>query len=250
MLLGCCTLTQRKFYCPDDARRPFPRCPCHNKEIVVIPFGEAEWLLARSPEAMLVYLLDKGSARKLRLLSCAVCRRIDHLLTDPRSRQALQVAEQYADKLVGEAELTAAFHGATAAVEDAGQNWAAANSAHTVRLVSRGYDTEPHDPIHLTECVADIVGKRAGDFGEAERNAQGKLIQEVFGNPFRPYPAPSSWPGVVIDLAQALYDGHGDRLILADALEEAGHTELAEHFRAEEWHPKGCWVVDLVLGKK
>ena len=49
--------------------------------------------------------------------------------------------------------------------------------------------------------------------------------------------------------AQALYDGTGDRLILADALEESGHPELAQHFRAEEWHPKGCWVVDLVLGK-
>jgi hypothetical protein len=58
-----------------------------------------------------------------------------------------------------------------------------------------------------------------------------------------------SWPSVVVELAQSLYDGTGDRLILADALEEAGHQELAEHFRAEEWHPKGCWVVDLVLGK-
>ncbi len=35
-----------------------------------------------------------------------------------------------------------------------------------------------------------------------------------------------------------------------DALLEAGHPELAEHFRdAKEWHPKGCWVVDLLLGK-
>ncbi len=36
----------------------------------------------------------------------------------------------------------------------------------------------------------------------------------------------------------------------SDALLEAGHAELAEHFQKESWHPKGCWVVDLVLGKK
>jgi len=28
-----------------------------------------------------------------------------------------------------------------------------------------------------------------------------------------------------------------------------GHAELAEHFRGEEWHPNGCWVVDLILAK-
>jgi len=36
---------------------------------------------------------------------------------------------------------------------------------------------------------------------------------------------------------------------LVDALEEAGHQELAQHFRKEEWHPKGCWAIDAILGK-
>ncbi|OAI53024.1 hypothetical protein AYO44_16375 [Planctomycetaceae bacterium SCGC AG-212-F19] len=75
------------------------------------------------------------------------------------------------------------------------------------------------------------------------------LLRHIMGNPFRPFPTPASWPSAVVELAQALYVGHGDPLILADALEEAGHQDLAEHFRAEEWHPKGCWVVDLLLGK-
>src|SRR5262249_10135157 len=80
--------------------------------------------------------------------------------------------------------------------------------------------------------------------------AQQAILHEIFGNPFRPYAAPASWPGVVIEPAQALYDGTGDRLILPDALEEAGHKELAQHVRDEEWHPRGCWVVDLLLGKE
>jgi hypothetical protein len=36
---------------------------------------------------------------------------------------------------------------------------------------------------------------------------------------------------------------------LVNALLEAGHHELAEHFRCEEWHPKGCWALDVILGR-
>ena len=38
-------------------------------------------------------------------------------------------------------------------------------------------------------------------------------------------------------------------LVLADPLEEGGHGELSLHHRSEEWHPKGCWAMDLVLGR-
>jgi hypothetical protein len=39
--------------------------------------------------------------------------------------------------------------------------------------------------------------------------------------------------------------------ILADALEEAGCTnpEILEHCRTQGEHVRGCWVVDLVLGR-
>jgi hypothetical protein len=46
-----------------------------------------------------------------------------------------------------------------------------------------------------------------------------------------------------------LYDGADVRLVLHDALLDAGHAELAEHFAKEEWHPKGCWATDAILGK-
>jgi hypothetical protein len=54
-------------------------------------------------------------------------------------------------------------------------------------------------------------------------------------------------------LAQAIYDEQAfDRLpILADALEEAGCTDadILNHCRSGGEHVRGCWVVDLVLGK-
>jgi hypothetical protein len=32
---------------------------------------------------------------------------------------------------------------------------------------------------------------------------------------------------------------------------EVGCADLAEHFsEAGEWHPKGCWALDVILGKK
>ena len=82
-----------------------------------------------------------------------------------------------------------------------------------------------------------------------ERREQAALLRHIVGNPFRPYPVPAFWPSTVVELAQAVYDGHGDHRVLSDAVEEVGHQELAEHFRGEEWHPKGCWGLDLILGR-
>jgi hypothetical protein len=74
------------------------------------------------------------------------------------------------------------------------------------------------------------------------------ILRHICGNPFRPYPAPPSWHSVVVTLASALYAGEDCSFALHDALLESGHPELAEHFR-EKNHPKGCWVVDQILGK-
>jgi hypothetical protein len=81
----------------------------------------------------------------------------------------------------------------------------------------------------------------------------------------------------VLSIAQAIYDERAfDRMpVLADALEEAGCREEAilRHCRGEEWvsgridgdycdstqkrwitlrgpHVRGCWVIDLILGKE
>ncbi|MBM4071279.1 MAG: hypothetical protein FJ271_20430 [Planctomycetes bacterium] len=55
-------------------------------------------------------------------------------------------------------------------------------------------------------------------------------------------------------LAHSIYDERAfDRLpILADALEAAGCTdaEILSHCRGPGPHVRGCWVVDLILGKE
>ncbi|HEV3255896.1 MAG TPA: hypothetical protein VG013_03370 [Gemmataceae bacterium] len=91
---------------------------------------------------------------------------------------------------------------------------------------------------------------------------QAKLIQDIYGNPFRPVAIDRTWlTPVLLALAQAAYDapdlpsGHLDatRLaVLADALEEAGCTDsnIHDHLRGPGPHVRGCWVLDLLLGKE
>jgi hypothetical protein len=85
------------------------------------------------------------------------------------------------------------------------------------------------------------------------------ILRDIFGNPFQPPPRiDPAWlarnDGTVRKLAEAIYEGRSfDRLpILADALEEAGceDAELLGHLRGSGPHAKGCWALDLVLGKR
>jgi hypothetical protein len=84
------------------------------------------------------------------------------------------------------------------------------------------------------------------------------LLHCIFGNPFRPVSLDPAWlhcnGGTVRKMAEAIYDDRAfDRLpILADALEEAGCTDRAvlDHCRGSGAHVRGCWVLDLLLGKE
>jgi hypothetical protein len=80
------------------------------------------------------------------------------------------------------------------------------------------------------------------------------IIREIFGNPFRPIHFKPFWrTSNVISLAQTIYDERkfDQKPILADALEDAGctNTEILGHCREPGPHVRGCWVVDLLLGK-
>jgi hypothetical protein len=84
---------------------------------------------------------------------------------------------------------------------------------------------------------------------------QAQVLRDVFGNPFRPVALDPRWRTAdVLGLARGIYeDRASDRLpLLADALMDAGcdSDEILNHCRSDGPHVRGCWVVDLVLGKE
>jgi hypothetical protein len=99
---------------------------------------------------------------------------------------------------------------------------------------------------------------------DREGLAQAKLLHDLFGNPFRPAAVDPAWlaweGGTIVTLARAIYDerllpsGRLDptRLaVLADALEEAGcrDGDVLGHCRRPAEHVRGCWLIDLLLGR-
>jgi hypothetical protein len=94
---------------------------------------------------------------------------------------------------------------------------------------------------------------------DADRGLRGQaaLLREIVGNPFQTWPSNPAWlrwqDGTVPMLARAIYSDHAfKRLpVLADALEDAGCTdaELLGHLRGPGPHVRGCWALDLLLGR-
>src|SRR5262245_46884108 len=74
-----------------------------------------EWLAGAGPKVLVLFLKGTSSNRKLRLFACACCRRIWPWLTEEPSRQAVEVAEQYADGLATPQALRQAHESAWAA---------------------------------------------------------------------------------------------------------------------------------------
>jgi hypothetical protein len=92
---------------------------------------EAEWLACERPQLMVESLPDNASQRKLRLFAVACCRRVWHLLSDEKSRRAVEIAERFADNLCSPLELDFARRDALQAspTENRYVNQRAANAA-------------------------------------------------------------------------------------------------------------------------
>lgn len=220
---------------------------------------EAEWLGSNDPQRLLQYLQAMRSAagvgespypvprvsdRKLRLFACACARQVWHLLTDPRSRQAVEVAERFADGQATEKELDEARRVAYASYVAAN---AAANDAASAAYATSYYAarTAASDAASSAQAdlLRDIVGNQkrppvatarpicpeclgSGELATSHRFTCYACDGEGTVGPVNPWLTPD-----VRSLAQAAYEERDPtswrldpvRLaILADALEEAG----------------------------
>jgi hypothetical protein len=240
--------------------------------------NESEWATHESVRAMLVYLKTTGSRklRSARLYGCACCRLTWHLLSDGAARTIVEFAEAYLDGKVSEEELRAA--GDDANFIDIDQRlWRSteigpqiSKIAHNLILATR-WLAYPHYDFSSAISVSTLTaGSRDDDFyfdsqqhlissdiypGDWETAEQAKLIRDIFGNPFRSVTFDQGWRTEhTVGLATMMYDTRiFDAMpVLADALQDAGcdNENILRHCREPGVHVRGCWVVDLVLGKE
>jgi hypothetical protein len=222
---------------------------------------EAEWLACTDPQKMLEALRGKSSERKVRLFACACCRQVWHFLTDRRCRAAVEQAERYADGQASKRGLTPVRVAAREAVRREDLPYWRKRAFHACLKV---VEDRPAPEVAGGAAIAAsgaVVCKPSNRGGyKTSRAAQAALLRDLF-SPFRPArPGPAWQTPQVVALAEAAYEqrelpaGTLDpaRLtVLADALEDAGcaDADLLGHLRGPGPHVRGCWAVDLLLGK-
>jgi len=80
------------------------------------------------------------------------------------------------------------------------------------------------------------------------------VAHDIFMNPFHPVAIGPAWMSAdALNLAKSMYESKDFSAmpILADALQDAGcdEQEILNHCRGPGPHFRGCWVVDMILGK-
>jgi hypothetical protein len=235
---------------------------------------EAEWLACEDPLDLLLFIRQhrgmrrQTKQRKQRLFSAACCRRIWALISDPASRASVEVAERFADGLVTGEELRAAEGVVVSAWLKAAADDALFACVHACRATDDGLGVSTTTISAVFEQQRREAGLPAEPLEAHRRGAcpaegreQCRLTRCIFGNPFRRVRfAPTSRTPLVASLGTPAYEerdlpsGHldpGRLAVLSDALEEAGCTDadLLSHLRSPGPHVRGCWALDLVLGK-
>ena len=185
---------------------------------------EQEWLEHDAIDQLLAGL-PQASNRKLRLFACGCCRLIPEFMASEPDRLALELTERDVDEAVG----VDAFN----EIEDVWDiRWYRRDGANATDRALQDYDD-----------------------GSRSMKVLVTLFRDIFGNPFRPVAFDPAWrTDTAVSLARQMYESRefGAMPILADALLDAGcdNPDILNHCRdTAQGHVRGCWVVDLVLGK-
>ena len=224
---------------------------------------EQEWFSATSFDCVTFWPHIRKQHRKVRLFSLACSRRAINLLADKEFESILEIAELFADQhidwqLVEEVrkdlgKIHKRIHSECRAVEDFGQYSTGSLVDATLKKPSQAIRSYRKARFAFAFfCQPDPEQHRLRY--SAEELVQVALARDIFGNPFQPVTFDPAWrTPESINIAGRMYDSRDFSAmpILADALEEGGCTNsnVLLHCRESGAHVRGCWVVDLVLGK-
>jgi hypothetical protein len=229
---------------------------------------EAEWLACADPTPMLTLLRGKVSDRKLRLFACACWRRFYPLSEEKKQfRQGIESAERFAEGTANEND-----------IDKVTNNLLAGNYPRSVTMLADAWVYASRASDYVADTLGyKVIGRplRGGVQRDlmfylqsnvaGEKEKQSSIIRCICGNPFRPSlslpPAVLAWnDGTIRRIAECICEHRklpegtldNSRLaILADALLDAGCDDdaLMQHCRGEGPHVRGCWAIDLILGK-
>lgn len=227
-----------------------------------------EWNTSTSlGELLNACALPEGS-RKLRLFNAAAARRVAAVMPDDHARHLVDLAEQRADDLLAEQDWLRAvvetldpYLGNEAARDGAG--------GATFGVLMNLHQTDPRSILRLADSVIEAraflayTGGYPTEVGaeewvrramESENSDLCGIFRCVCGNPFRRVTLDPEWrTSTVRSLAEGIYrDRAFDTMpILADALQDAecDNADILNHCRQPGEHVRGCWVIDLLLGK-
>jgi hypothetical protein len=234
---------------------------------------EEEWLTARYSDPLLQFIEPKVTDRKLHYFDIACARRIAALLPDPASLHGIEVIERCVEGLCSwkeAAPLSWDVEGAAFSVEHGQAPYQEAAEQLPYDLISElvaDPEYETRTPRDVLIAAAYFIDRIFGSVPQERRfrnwppSSRGSLFQpvflvhELFGNPFRTATFDREWrTSTAVLLAEQMYDSRdfSAMSILADALQDAGcdNADILDHCRGPGPHVRGCWVVDLVLGKE
>jgi hypothetical protein len=218
---------------------------------------EEKWHNARDPRSLLSHL-KTASKRKLRLFGCACCRYVWHFITDESCKKAVEAAEMWADKIID----TRSLHAVQIQAREA-QDHITSRPGKAFDVLSEAAMAASHIALPNKAWVASVANNVRAAMSESQgrtgliaaESYQIALLRDIFGNPFRPVAFDPNWrTTTALALARGIYEERAfDRLpILADALQDAGcdNDDILTHLRDTTTpHVRGCWALDLVLGK-
>ncbi|AMV26450.1 hypothetical protein VT84_18775 [Gemmata sp. SH-PL17] len=244
--------------------------------------AEQEWFSGGEPGLLLDVLgqpayprVQTYRQRKYRLWSCACARRIWHRMSfaTAAAQEVVELAEQYADRKVPAALLNAAAQRLEAALALVPVNEAngrvdwLASEVPLSAVWSNFHEAMASrcGPAHVGSLVGQVEYLSAREeqlssdaaFERMDRSDKAlcALLREIFGNPFRKIKCHRKWrTSTAVALAAQMYEARDFSAmpILADALQDAGcdNADVLNHCRGPGPHVRGCWVVDMVLGKE
>ncbi|MGF1579532.1 MAG: hypothetical protein ACFCD0_09230 [Gemmataceae bacterium] len=241
--------------------------------------NQEEWFVCRDPDELLETVWPTTSSRKRWLFAWA-CHRVLGNLHSQQTQQAINQVEEY---MVEGKETFAVFSSVGFIFQSLVQSKSELQRMALMALAQMGagdqdgwhlktvwhqpgkimkrhhamqhslYDAETLERFFQEPNEQEFpLGKESWQFDKFGFFSD--LVREHFRHPSMPVTIDSIHLSEDIHrMATTMYDSRqfDDMPVLADALEEAGYSEpdVLDHCRSGKHHYRGCWVVDLILGK-